>query len=164
MPLGILQDTAVTNQQEIDTSDDAKFIESIIDIYYSIPTDVAKESNWYIRRETWQQISKLKNTNKDFYITNLNTGNTRTLMSRPVELIESEGSGLKTLKEAVAATDPVMVFGNVKEGLLGIENPKMTMKLEDQITSKGLTKYYMEKGVGVGVQLPEYFVKVVKKA
>ena len=164
MPLGILQDTAVTNQQEIDTSDDAKFIESIIDIYYSIPTDVAKESNWYIRRETWQQISKLKNTNKDFYITDLNTGNTRTLMSRPVELVESEGSGLKTLKEAVAATDPVMVFGNVKEGLLGIENPKMTMRLEDQITSKGLTKYYMEKGVGVGVQLPEYFVKVVKKA
>lgn len=164
MPLGILKDTAVTNQQEIDTSDDAKFIESIIDIYYSIPTDVAKESNWYIRRETWQQISKLKNTNKDFYITDLNTGNTRTLMSRPVELVESEGSGLKTLKEAVAATDPIMVFGNVKEGLLGIENPKMTMKLEDQITSKGLTKYYMEKGVGVGVQLPEYFVKVVKKA
>lgn len=164
MPLGILKDTAVTNQQEIDTSDDAKFIESIIDIYYSIPTDVAKESNWYIRRETWQQISKLKNTNKDFYITDLNTGNTRTLMSRPVELVESEGSGLKTLKEAVAATDPVMVFGNVKEGLLGIENPKMTMKLEDQMTSKGLTKYYMEKGVGVGVQLPEYFVKVVKKA
>lgn len=164
MPLGILKDTAVTNQQEIDTSDDAKFIESIIDIYYSIPTDVAKESNWYIRRETWQQISKLKNTNKDFYITDLNTGNTRTLMSRPVELVESESSGLKTLKEAVAVTDPVMVFGNVKEGLLGIENPKMTMKLEDQITSKGLTKYYMEKGVGVGVQLPEYFVKVVKKA
>lgn len=164
MPLGILKDTAVTNQQEIDTSDDAKFIESIIDIYYSISTDVAKESNWYIRRETWQQISKLKNTNKDFYITDLNTGNTRTLMSRPVELVESEGSGLKTLKEAVAVTDPVMVFGNVKEGLLGIENPKMTMKLEDQITSKGLTKYYMEKGVGVGVQLPEYFVKVVKKA
>ena len=140
MPLGILKDTTVTNQQEIDTSDDAKFI------------------------ETWQQISKLKNTNKDFYITDLNTGNTRTLMSRPVELVESEGSGLKTLKEAVAVTDPVMVFGNVKEGLLGIENPKMTMKLEDQITSKGLTKYYMEKGVGVGVQLPEYFVKVVKKA
>ena len=164
MPLGILKDTTVTNQQEIDTSNDAKFIESIIDIYYSIPTDVAKESNWYIRRETWQQISKLKNTNKDFYITDLNTGNTRTLMSRPVELVESEGSGLKTLKEAVAVTDPVMVFGNVKEGLLGIENPKMTMKLEDQITSKGLTKYYMEKGVGVGVQLPEYFVKVVKKA
>ena len=164
MPLGILKDTTVKNQQEIDTSDDAKFIESIIDIYYSIPTDVAKESNWYIRRETWQQISKLKNTNKDFYITDLNTGNTRTLMSRPVELVESEGSGLKTLKEAVAVTDPVMVFGNVKEGLLGIENPKMTMKLEDQITSKGLTKYYMEKGVGVGVQLPEYFVKVVKKA
>ena len=164
MPLGILKDAAVTNQQEIDTSDDAKFIESIIDIYYSIPTDVAKESNWYIRRETWQQISKLKNTNKDFYITDLNTGNTRTLMSRPVELVESEGSGLKTLKDAVAATDPVMVFGNVREGILGLENPKMTMKLEDQITSKGLTKYYMEKGVGVGVQLPEYFVKVVKKA
>lgn len=164
MPLGILKDTAVTNQQEIDTSDDAKFIESIIDIYYSVQTDIAREAKWYIRRETWQQISKLKNTNKDFYITDLNTGNTRTLMSRPVELIESEGSGLKTLKDAVATTDPVMVFGNIREGILGLENPKMTMKLEDQITSKGLTKYYMEKGVGVGVQLPEYFVKVVKKA
>lgn len=164
MPLGILKDTAVTNQQEIDTSDDAKFIESIIDIYYSVQTDIAREAKWYIRRETWQQISKLKNTNKDFYITDLNTGNTRTLMSRPVELIESEGSGLKILKDAVATTDPVMVFGNIREGILGLENPKMTMKLEDQITSKGLTKYYMEKGVGVGVQLPEYFVKVVKKA
>lgn len=164
MPLGILKDVAVTNQQEIDTSDDAKFIESIIDIYYSVHTDIAREAKWYIRRETWQQISKLKNTNKDFYITDLNTGNTRTLMSRPVELIESEGSGLKTLKEAVATTDPVMVFGNIREGILGLENPKMTMKLEDQITSKGLTKYYMEKGVGVGVQLPEYFIKVVKKA
>lgn len=164
MPLGILKDAAVTNQQEIDTSDDAKFIESIIDIYYSVQTDIAREAKWYIRRETWQQISKLKNTNKDFYITDLNTGNTRTLMSRPVELIESEGSGLKTLKDAVATTDPVMVFGNIREGILGLENPKMTMKLEDQITSKGLTKYYMEKGVGVGVQLPEYFVKVVKKA
>ena len=164
MPLGILKDVAVTNQQEIDTSDDAKFIESIIDIYYSVQTDIAREAKWYIRRETWQQISKLKNTNKDFYITDLNTGNTRTLMSRPVELIESEGSGLKILKDAVATTDPVMVFGNIREGILGLENPKMTMKLEDQITSKGLTKYYMEKGVGVGVQLPEYFVKVVKKA
>jgi hypothetical protein len=164
MPLGILKDAAVTNQQEIDTSDDAKFIESIIDIYYSVQTDIAREAKWYIRRETWQQISKLKNTNKDFYITDLNTGNTRTLMSRPVELIESEGSGLKTLKDAAATTDPVMVFGNIREGILGLENPKMTMKLEDQITSKGLTKYYMEKGVGVGVQLPEYFVKVVKKA
>lgn len=164
MPLGILKDTAVTNQQEIDTSDDAKFIESIIDIYYSVQTDIGREAKWYIRRETWQQISKLKNTNKDFYITDLNTGNTRTLMSRPVELIESEGSGLKILKDAVATTDPVMVFGNIREGILGLENPKMTMKLEDQITSKGLTKYYMEKGVGVGVQLPEYFVKVVKKA
>ena len=164
MPLGILKDTAVTNQQEIDTSDDAKFIESIIDIYYSVQTDIAREAKWYIRRETWQQISKLKNTNKDFYITDLNTGNTRTLMSRPVELIESEGSGLKILKDAVATTDPIMVFGNIREGILGLENPKMTMKLEDQITSKGLTKYYMEKGVGVGVQLPEYFVKVVKKA
>lgn len=164
MPLGILKDVAVTNQQEIDTSDDAKFIESIIDIYYSVQTDIAREAKWYIRRETWQQISKLKNTNKDFYITDLNTGNTRTLMSRPVELIESEGSGLKILKDAVATRDPVMVFGNIREGILGLENPKMTMKLEDQITSKGLTKYYMEKGVGVGVQLPEYFVKVVKKA
>ena len=164
MPLGILKDAAGTNQQEIDTSDDAKFIESIIDIYYSVQTDIAREAKWYIRRETWQQISKLKNTNKDFYITDLNTGNTRTLMSRPVELIESEGSGLKILKDAVATTDPVMVFGNIREGILGLENPKMTMKLEDQITSKGLTKYYMEKGVGVGVQLPEYFVKVVKKA
>ena len=164
MPLGILKDAAVTNQQEIDTSDDAKFIESIIDIYYSVQTDIAREAKWYIRRETWQQISKLKNTNKDFYITDLNTGNTRTLMSRPVELIESEGSGLKILKDAVATTDPVMVFGNIREGILGLENPKMTMKLEDQITSKGLTKYYMEKGVGVGVQLPEYFVKVVKTA
>ena len=49
-------------------------------------------------------------------------------MSRPVELIESEGSGLKTLKDAVATTDPVMVFGNIREGILGLKNDYETRR------------------------------------
>lgn len=162
MPKGILKDTNVTTKVEIDTSDNTTFVESLIDAYYALPTQYANKAKWYMRKETWAEIAKLKNAQKDFYITDLNTGTQRTLMTRPVEIVESEGCGLKNIKTAVAKTDPVAVLGNMNDGLLGLENPRMMMRLEDQLTSKGLTKYYFEKGIGVGVQLPECFVKLVK--
>lgn len=164
MPLGILKDPKVTQQKEIDTTDDTTFVDSIIDIYYSVSEAVAKKAKWYITRETWARISKLKNTRKDFYITDLNTGNSRTLMSRPVELVESEKAELKGIDTATATTDIVGVFAALQEAVMGIQNDKMTMRLEDKLTSKGLTKFYIEKGVGLGVQLPEYIFKIVKKA
>lgn len=163
MPKGILKDTNVTTKVEIDTTDNTTFVESLIDAYYALPTEYAKKAKWYMRKETWAEIAKLKNAQKDFYITDLNTGTQRTLMTRPVEIVESDGSGLKSITTAVAKTDVVSILGNMNDGLLGLENPKMMMRLEDQLTSKGLTKYYFEKGVGVGVQLPECFVKIVKK-
>lgn len=164
MPLGILKDPAVTQTVDIDMTEDSKFADSIISIYYALPTEYAKTAKWYMRKETWAEVAKLKNSRKDFYITDLNTGNERTLMTRPVEIVESDESGLKAIGTATATTDPVMVFGSMAFGVQGIENPKMAMQLQDQITSKGLTKYYMEKGVGAGVLLPECFVKAVKKA
>ncbi|CAL7888362.1 HK97 family phage major capsid protein [Fusobacterium necrophorum subsp. funduliforme] len=164
MPLGILQDPAVDTTVEIDVTEDSKFADSIISIYYALPTEYAKTAKWYMRKETWAEVAKLKNSQKDFYITDLNTGNERTLMTRPVEIVESDDSGLKAIATAAATTDPVLVFGSMAFGVQGIENPKMAMQLQDQITSKGLTKYYMEKGVGAGVLLPECFVKAVKKA
>lgn len=162
MPLGILKDSKVTNKKEIDTTDDATFVDSIIDIYYSLPTQVAINSKWYMTRATWARIAKLKNSQKDFYITDLNNGNTRTLMTRPVELIDSDGADIKDIGVATAQTDVIAVLGDIKNGVLGIQNDAMTMRLEDRITSKGVTKYYIEKGVGLGVQMPEYFVKIVK--
>lgn len=164
MPLGILKDPKVTQQKEIDTTDDASFVDSIIDIYYSVREEIAKKAKWHLTRETWARISKLKNTRKDFYITDLNTGNSRTLMSRPVEFVESEKAEIKGIDVANPTTDVVAVFAALSEAMMGIQNDKMTMRLEAKLTSKGLTKFYIEKGVGVGVQLPEYIVKVVKKA
>lgn len=163
MPLGILKDPKVTQQKEIDTTDDATFVDSIIDIYYSVREEIAKKAKWHLTRETWARISKLKNTRKDFYITDLNTGNSRTLMSRPVEFVESEKAEIKGIDVASPTTDVVAVFAALSEAMMGIQNDKMTMRLEDKLTSKGLTKFYIEKGVGLGVQLPEYIVKVVKK-
>ena len=85
-------------------------------------------------------------------------------MSRPVEFVESEKAEIKGIDVASPTTDVVAVFAALSEAMMGIQNDKMTMRLEDKLTSKGLTKFYIEKGVGLGVQLPEYIVKVVKKA
>lgn len=164
-PLGILNDTNVTQSATFDLTtggteqDDAAFIEKIISIYYSVRSEIASNSKWYMRRETWARIAKLKNSNKDFYITDLNNGNERTLMTRPVELVESDGSGLKSIDTAINA-EPIMVFGDFNNGMQGIQNNKLNIRIEDRVTTKGFTKYYLEKLLGVGVQLPERFTKI----
>lgn len=162
MPLGILKDPAVTNEVELDTAENSAFVDSIIDIFYSVPANVSAKAKWYFPREVWCAIAKLKNGRKDFYITDLNTGNERTLMTRPVEIVESTGAGLKGLKDSETG-DIVGTFGDFNTAMIGVQNNQMTMKIEDKITSKGLTKFYIEKGVGLGVQLPEYIVKIAKK-
>ena len=163
MPKGILKETGI-GSAEIDATDDTKFVDSLIDAYYSVRSEIAAGSKWYMRRETWAAIAKLKNTNKDFYITDLNTGNSRTLMTRPVIIVEDDNSGLVKFPTAVAGTDPVILFADLGMAMQGIQNNKLNMMIQDQITTKGLTKYYMEKLLGVGTQLPEYATKIVKKA
>lgn len=163
MPKGILKETGI-GTAEIDNSSDDKFIDSIIDAYYSVRGEISSGAKWYMTRPTWAAIAKLKNASKDFYITDLNTGNTRTLMTRPVVIIEDENAGLKDIGTAAATTDPVMLFANLGMAMQGIQNNKLNMSIKDQITTKGLTKYYFEKLIGVGTQLPEYAVKISKKA
>lgn len=164
MPTGILKDTSVKKKVEFDTTDDTTFVDSIITAYYSMKEAIAKQAKWYFPPETWARIAKLKNSQKDFYLTDLDTGTTRTLMSRPVILVDSENAELKGIDTATAGTDIVGVFADLSTAVMGIQNNAMTMRLEDKVTSKGYTKYYMEKGVGFGVQLPENIIKIVKKA
>lgn len=164
-PKGILQDDTVKGaKKEIDNSLDEKLIDSIIDVYYSVRDEISKGAKWYMRRETWARIAKLKNASKDFYITDLNTGNTRTLMTRPVVIVEDDDSGLKPIETATATSDPVILFANLGMAMQGIQNNGLNIKITDQITQKGITKYYMEKLLGVGTQLPEYAVMCVKKS
>lgn len=161
-PLGLLKDTNVTQTETIDDTDDTTFIDSLIDIFYSVKSDISANAKWYMTRNLWAKIAKLKNASKDFYITDLNTGNTRTLMTRPVVIIESAGAGLKEFDSATAGTDYVGVFADLNMGILAIQNPNLTVSMRDQVTSKGLTKFYTEKGLGAGVQLPEYITKITK--
>lgn len=163
MPKGILKETGI-GSAEIDTTDDATFADSLISAYYSVRSEISANAKWYMTRPTWAAIAKLKNSSKDFYITDLNTGNTRSVMTRPVVIIEDENSGLKDIATATAATDPVILFADLGMAMQGIQNNGLNMMIQDQITSKGLTKFYMEKLLGVGTQLPEYAVKIVKKA
>ncbi|WP_408956224.1 phage major capsid protein [Natroniella sp. ANB-PHB2] len=164
-PLGILQDENVNQEETIDLTtggdetEDDKFADKIIDIYYSVRSEIASQAKWYMRRETWAKISKLKNERKDFYITDLNDGNQRTLMTRPVEIVESDGSGLKPI-ETAENDEHVMVFGDFAMGMQGIQNNNLNIRIEDRVTTKGFTKYYLEKLLGAGVQLPERFVKI----
>ena len=162
MPLGILQDPTVTNTRVLDDTSDTALVDSIIDIYYSMDEVIARNAKWYITPETWARIAKVKNKNNDFYITDLNNGNTRTLMTRPVVLIESVDAGIKGIKSA-AQDEVIGIFADLGTSIMGIQNNAMTMRMEDKITSKGFTKYYMEKGIGLGVQLPEYITKITKK-
>lgn len=164
-PKGVLKDETVSGaKKEIDASADDKLIDSIIDVYYSVRDEIARGSKWYMRRGTWARIAKLKNASKDFYITDLNTGNTRTLMTRPVVLVEDDNSGLKDIDSATATTDPVILFADLGMAMQGIQNNKLDIRITDQITQKGITKYYIEKLVGAGVQLPEYATMCVKKS
>ena len=163
MPKGILKETGI-GSAEIDTTDDTTFVDSLISAYYSVRSEISAGAKWYMTRGTWAAIAKLKNASKDFYITDLNTGNTRTLMTRPVVIIEDENAGLKDVATATATTDPVILFADLGMAMQGIQNNGLDIMIKDQITTKGLTKFYMEKLLGIGTQLPEYAVKIVKKA
>ncbi|GAG65909.1 unnamed protein product, partial [marine sediment metagenome] len=52
---------------------------------------------------------------------------------------------------------PVILFGDVNKGMMGIKNDKLTLQIEDKITKKGFTKFYSEMGLGAEVVLPEAF-------
>lgn len=163
MPTGILKDASVTNSKVFDDTDDETLVNSIVEAYYTLDENAARNAKWYITPETWARIAKLKNKQQDFYITDLNNGNTRTLMARPVVLITSENAGIKGIDKA-SADEIVGVFADLEMSVAAIQNNAMAIRMEDKVTSKGFTKYYIEKGVGLGVQLPEYILKLVKKS
>lgn len=162
-PKGIFKDNTVTQEAELDTSDDEALAASIITAYYSVRSEIAENSKWYMTRLSWGRISKIKSKDGRFYVTDLNKGSVRELMGRPVVIIESDNTGMKDIDKATAGTDPVGVFANLGMAMLGLVNPNLDLRIEDQITAKGLTKYYQEKLIGVGVQLPEYITKLVVK-
>lgn len=159
-PKGILVDTNIAEIELDLTVTGSDLADKILEIYYSMRTEIAEKSTWDMTRAMWAEIAKLKNDRKDFYITDLNTGNARTLMNRPVNIIESDV--LKNPNTA-AAGDYLITFGYWEEGMIGVINPNLNLKITDQITTKGITKYYMEKLLGFGVQLPENFIKIKKK-
>ena len=163
-PKGIFKDDTVTQKAELDTSDDEALAASIITAYYSVRSEIAENSKWYMTRLSWGRISKIKSKDGRFYVTDLNKGSVRELMGRPVVIIESDNTGMKDIDKATAATDPVGVFANLGMAMLGLVNPNLDLHIQDQITSKGLTKLYQEKLIGVGVQLPEYITKLIIKA
>ncbi|SKA06752.1 phage major capsid protein, HK97 family [Cetobacterium ceti] len=155
-PTGILKDT---NIAEYTLAPDKDLADAILEIYYSLDSDIAKKATWDMSTEMWTEIAKLKNARKDFYITDLNTGNVRTLMTRPVNIVD----GVFTKPSTATAGDFLLTFGYWEEGMLGLYNPGLDMRLEDRITKKGFTKYYMEKLLGFGIQLPENFIRVKKQ-
>ncbi len=164
-PLGILNDTNITNKTEwdLDTLDDTGKIDAIATLFGNTRDEIAAKSKWYMRRETWTSLTLLKDKDGRLQLIDVKNGGERKLMGRPVVVVDSANSGLKTMAEA-AAGEPFLVFGDFKGGMLGISNPKMSLKLVDQLTAKGWTIYYMEKGLGFGVVLPENFHIVKKKS
>ena len=163
-PKGILVDEGVTQVEKLDTTSDETLQDSILDIYYSVRSEIAETAKWYMSRLTWKRIAKIKATDQRFIVTDLNKGSVRELMGRPVELLETENAGLKDIETATAETDYVAVFANLNMAMQGLVNPNLDLRIEDKITQKGLTVLWIEKLLGMGVQLPEYIVKITKKS
>ena len=163
-PLGILRDPNITNKVEWDVANmtDEQIVDSIITIHGNTRDEIASQAKWYMRRETWTRLTLIKDKDGKLQLVDLKTGGERKLMTRPVVIVDSANSGLKTIAE-VKAGEPLAAFADVKRGMMGITNTKMNLKLVDQVTTKGWTAYYMEKGLGFGVVLPEYFTIIKNK-
>ena len=71
--------------------------------------------------ETWARIAKLKNSQKIFYLTDLNTGTTRTLMSRPVVLVDSENAELKGNRYSNSWNRYCWIFTDLSTAVMGIK-------------------------------------------
>lgn len=162
-PKGILKDAGVTQVAKLDVTTDQTLQDSILDAYYSVRSEIAETAKWYMSRLSWKRIAQIKATDGRFTVTDLNKGSVRELMGRPVELIETENAGIKDIGKATADTDYIGIFANLNMAMLGLKNPNLDLRIEDKITQKGLTVLWLEKLIGVGVQLPEYIVKLVKK-
>ena len=160
-PKGILNDTDIKKiDWNVSTLDDEGKIAALVTLFGNTRDEISSKAKWYMRRETWTALTLLKDKDGRLQLIDLKNGGERKLLSRPVVIIDSAASGLKTMKEA-GEDEPFLVFGDFKGGMLGVTNPKMNLSIKDQLTGKGWTAYYMEKGLGFGVVLPENF-KIVK--
>lgn len=168
-PLGILNDANITNTKKIDLTastgtelDDGEFAKKIGNIFYAVRDEISSKAKWYMRRGTWEYITNLQNADKMFYVGDLAKTADRILKNRPVIIVEDDNSGLKEISSA-SNGDNIILFGDIKNGVQGAVNNKMDIRVTENITSKGFTKYWIEKGAGFGVKLPENFVKVTLK-
>lgn len=160
-PKGILKEEGIaTIEWDLATLDDAEKVDALITLFGNTRDEISSKAKWYMRRETWTALTLLKDKDGRLQLIDLKNGGERKLLSRPVVIIDSANSGLKTIADA-GKGEPFLVLGDFKGGMLGITNPKMNINIKDQITGKGWTAYYMEKGLGFGVVLPENF-KIVK--
>lgn len=162
-PKGILNDTDIKKiDWNVSTLDDEGKIAALVTLFGNTRDEISSKAKWYMRRETWTALTLLKDKDGRLQLIDLKNSGERKLLSRPVVIIDSAASGLKTMKEA-GEDEPFLVFGDFKGGMLGVTNPKMNLSIKDQLTGKGWTAYYMEKGLGFGVVLPENFQIVKNK-
>lgn len=162
-PKGILNDTDIKKiDWNVSTLDDEGKVAALVTLFGNTRDEISSKAKWYMRRETWTALTLLKDKDGRLQLIDLKNGGERKLLSRPVVIIDSAASGLKTMKEA-GEDEPFLVFGDFKGGMLGVTNPKMNLSIKDQLTGKGWTAYYMEKGLGFGVVLPENFQIVKNK-
>jgi HK97 family phage major capsid protein len=165
-PLGILNDPAITKTKSFDIraagdeKDDKLFAKKLKSMFNDLRVMTANNAKWYMVPGTWEYITNLQDAEGRFYFQDIMNAAAMKIRGQEVVLIESEAKycGLYDLSSPDAFTDkPIVVFGDVANGIEGIVNNKLSISLKDQLTTKGYTKYYMEKGAGMGVKLPENF-------
>lgn len=149
-PTGILINTDVAASLVAWT--DESNSDPLIDLVTGLKEGYSMNSKYYMHRLTWGHILKLKDGQGNYIVGSLADRAAKTIQNRPVVLVDS----MKPLSSATT-DEPVILFGDVNKGMMGIKNDKLTLQIEDKVTKKGFTKFYSEMGLGAEVVLPEAF-------
>ncbi|PIR33987.1 MAG: phage major capsid protein [Alphaproteobacteria bacterium CG11_big_fil_rev_8_21_14_0_20_44_7] len=144
-PLGILQYTAGTSWGEIEQinseSDGAVTADSLVNLYYSLKDEYAKNATFLMNRSVMQAVRLLKESTTDQYIwqPGLAAGAPDTLLGVPVA---------QATDMPVAASDSLSVaLGDFKRGYKIVDRIGMRV-LRDPFTDKPFVKFYTTKRVG----------------
>jgi HK97 family phage major capsid protein len=111
--------------------------------------------------KTWNVIKKMKDGQGNYIFSgSFVEGAERKINGFPVITLDSYDA-IKPFADA-AEDEPVVLFGNLTMGSMGIKNNKLDLTITDQVTQKGFTKFYSETGFGFAVVNPNAFL-VLKK-
>lgn len=144
-PVGIFEDTDVkANMIPVTALDYDIFLEAT----HSLLSQYEAGSRIFMSKKTWAELIALKDDSGRYLYSltsSLDRAN-RTFHGFPVEFNDA----LPSFSEATSDM-PFALFGDINKAMLGAKNTGLNLSITDNITTKGMTKFYVETGLGFAV-------------